>query len=58
MHQAEIETLMEFRRLARVLGKSRDPRQRIAASQWEIFFEEKLAEAKASAPQPELAEAR
>jgi len=45
MQEAETDVIQEFLRVARVLGKARDPRRRIAASQWEIFFEQKLAQA-------------
>lgn len=49
--QAEIDVLKDLHRHCKMLAKAPDPRRRIAASQWEIFFEEKLAEAERSEPQ-------
>jgi len=43
--QCDIEILKDLHRHCKVLVKTNDPRRRIAASEWEIFFEQKLAQA-------------
>lgn len=45
MQDVEVEVLQDLKRHAMLLSKGKDPRRRIEASKWEIFFDEKLAEA-------------
>lgn len=55
---AELEVLDDLVKHARKLALARDPNKRIVASQWEIFFTNKLEEAqREAAKQAELFEA-